>query len=131
MNNIIQVSGYHKKNGTYIHRHTRHKPIFNSSIKLPDGTIQKVTFLEKPRNVMHDDIALNWLEPEISKQKGIKKGQVFVRKDWSQGEHLKRLKTHEMTEINLRLRNGMNYTEAHEIANKFEHNSDKHLKGRK
>ena len=91
-----------------------------------------VRFQVRSRKEMGDYIALNWLEPKIAKKYHIPKNTVIVRSDWwNDPEKRKRLHVHEMTEINLRERDKLPYTKAHEIANKFEHESDPHLKGRK
>ena len=92
----------------------------------------KVRFVVRSRKEMGDYIALNWLEPRISKKYHIKPNTVIVRRDWwTSPEKRKRLDVHEMTEINLRERDKLPYTRDHEIANKFEHRADPHLKGRK
>jgi len=92
----------------------------------------KIKWKVKPKKVMHDYIALNWLEPELAKEFGIRKGEIWVRKDWWQDpEKRKRLNVHEKVEINLRLREKLPYDKAHEIANKFEHEALKHIRGRK
>ena len=44
--------------------------------------ITKIKWKVKPKKVMKDYIALNWLESELAKKFGIKKGEVWVRKDW-------------------------------------------------
>ncbi len=90
-----------------------------------------VKFILKPRRVMGDYAVLNWLEPRIAKEFGIKKGEVWIRKDWWKNQtKRKRANVHENWEINLRLRDKMPYKEAHEIANKFEHKALKHIRGR-
>ena len=92
----------------------------------------KVRFVVRSRKEMGDYIALNWLEPRISKKYHIKPNTVIVRRDWwTNPEKRKRLHVHEMVEINLRERDKLPYTPAHEAANKFEHKADPHLKGRK
>ena len=92
----------------------------------------KVRFIVRSRKEMGDYIALNWLEPRMSKKYHIKPNTIIVRRDWwTNPEKRKRLDVHEMTEINLRERDKLPYTRAHEIANKFEHKADPHLKGRK
>jgi hypothetical protein len=92
----------------------------------------RIKWKVKPKRVMKDYIALNWLEPRISKKFGIKKGEVWVRKDWwEKPEKRKRLNVHEKVEINLRLRNKLPYNRAHKIANKFEHEALKHIRKRK
>jgi hypothetical protein len=86
----------------------------------------------KPKRVMKDYIALNWLEPKLAKKFGIKKGEVWVREDWwKDPEKRKRLNVHEKVEINLRLRSKLPYEKAHKIANKFEHRALKHIRGRR
>ena len=35
----------------------------------------KIKFVAKPKKVMKDYIALNWLEPELAKEFGIRKGE--------------------------------------------------------
>lgn len=88
-------------------------------------------FTVRSRKEMGDYIALNWLEPEIAKKFHLAPGQIIVREDWwNDPEKRKRLRTHELTEINLRERDGIPYEEAHKIANEFEHNADPHLRGR-
>lgn len=89
-------------------------------------------FSVRSRKQMGDYIALNWLEPREAKKFNIKPGEIIVRRDWwSNPEKRKRLDVHEMVEINLREKDKMPYRKAHEIANKFEHRADPHLKGRK
>ena len=86
----------------------------------------------QPKKVMHDYIALNYLEPKKSKKFKIKKNQVFVREDvWKDPVKRKRIKTHELVELNLRRKDHLPYKKAHEIANKFEHQALKHIRGRK
>ncbi|MGC9046968.1 MAG: hypothetical protein ACP5IC_02550 [Minisyncoccia bacterium] len=102
-------------------------PFFKKKYKFP-----RIKWKVKPRKVMKDYIALNWLEPELAKKFGIKKREVWVREDWwKDPEKRKRLNVHEKVEINLRLRSKLPYKKAHEIANKFEHNALKHIRGRK
>ena len=89
-------------------------------------------FQVRSRKEMGDYIALNWLEPKIAKKYHIPKNTVIVRSDWwNDPEKRKRLHVHEMTEINLRERDKLPYIKAHEIANRFEHESDPHIEGRK
>lgn len=86
----------------------------------------------KSRKVMGDYIALNWLEKDLAPEFGIKKGEVWVREDWWNDEtKRKRLRVHESVEINLRIRDHLSYTRAHEIANEFEHVTMKHIEGRR
>jgi len=85
----------------------------------------------KSKKEMGDYIALHYLEPRISKEFGIKNGEIWVREDWwADPEKRKRLKVHELVELNL-MNKGVPYYKAHKIANEFEHNAIKHLRGRK
>ena len=89
----------------------------------------KIKWVVKSKLAMDDYIALNWLEPKLAKEFGIKKGEVWVRKDWWKDPvKRKRIKVHEKVEINLRLKNKLSYNKAHRIANKFEHEALKHIK---
>ncbi len=98
----------------------------------PEWKFRKPIFVEQSRKVMGDNIALNGDEKLISKEYGIPAHTVFVRSDWyNDPEKMKRLKTHESVEMYLMEHDGMAYKKAHQIANKFEHNSDRHIPGRK
>jgi len=91
--------------------------------------VERQKFVVKSREEMGDYIALNWLEPRLAKKFGIKKNQIFVREDWwIDAVKRSRLHTHELVEINLRLRNKMGYEQAHKIANIFERNALKVIK---
>jgi len=84
----------------------------------------------KSEKKMGDYVALHWRIPKLSKEFGIKKGQVLVRRDWwKDPEKRNRLKVHESVELNL-MDKGVPYCKAHKIANEFEHNGVKHIKGK-
>jgi len=98
-------------------------------VRVQKNNGKTIKFIEKPKFLMGEYIAVNWLEPEIAEEFGLKDGEIWVRKDWWEDPiRRKRLITHENVEINLRLRYGMSYEKAHKIANKFEHNVLKRLK---
>ncbi|MHB8552486.1 MAG: hypothetical protein ACYDAO_02720 [Thermoplasmataceae archaeon] len=79
-------------------------------------------FVVKSRSFMGDYIALNWLEPKISKEFGIKEGQIFVREDWWKNPNKRlRIRIHETTEIWLRKKWHLSYQQAHHLATITEH----------
>lgn len=79
-------------------------------------------FIIKSRSFMGNYISLNWLEPKISKEFDIKKGQIFVREDWWKNPNKRlRIKVHETTEIWLRKKWNLPYQQAHHLATIAEH----------
>jgi len=100
--------------------------IFHRKKKAP-----RIHWKVRSEKKMGDYVALHWRLPKLSKEFGIKKGQVWVRRDWwKDPEKRKRLKVHESVELNLMDR-GVPYYKAHKIANEFEHNAVKHIRGKK
>ncbi|MEM3859302.1 MAG: hypothetical protein QW478_07830 [Candidatus Micrarchaeaceae archaeon] len=80
----------------------------------------KVKFRIKPKRIMKEYIALNYLTPYLAKRYHIPKNEVWVREGYIKNKRdMKRLKTHELVELNL-MKRGLKYQKAHRIANKFE-----------
>ncbi len=101
-------------------------PIIGTIAQVPDYINEmkhpKIMFVIKSRKVMHDYIALNWLEPKESKLFSIKTGEIFVREDWWKNKAKKlRIQVHEKVEIYLRTNFSFNYEQAHKLATKAEH----------
>jgi len=83
-------------------------------------------FVEKPKKVMGEYIALHGLVPANElphKLRGkIPKNEVWVRSDkWDTPEKRAKLRAHEGPEIAL-MKKGVKYKKAHEAAQKFERN---------
>jgi len=90
----------------------------------------KIHWKVKSEKKMGNYVALHLRIPKLSKEFGIEKGQLLVRRDWWKDPvKRKRLKVHESVELNFMDR-GVPYYKAHKIANIFKHNAIKHIRGK-
>ena len=83
-------------------------------------------FVEKPRKVMGDYIALHGLVPKNELPQHLRgkipRNECWVRSDkWDTPEKRAKLKAHEGPEIQL-MQKGVPYKIAHKVGNKFERN---------
>jgi hypothetical protein len=101
-------------------------PIVGTIAQVPDYINEmknpKIVFVIKTKEFMGEYIALNWLEPILSKKFKIGSGEVFVRSDWWKNKAKKyRIQVHEKVEIYLRENFNFNYEQAHKLATRVEH----------